>query len=180
METSDHVPCVINISTSIPKRSSFRFENYWMEHQDFMEVVQHGWYAPPYITDLAKLITAKFKNLRRNLRAWSKTLSNLRSTISNVKLVLSLLLYIEEFRDLSVPEWNFKKILEQKLLSLLHQQHVYWKQRGSIKWVTLGDASTKFFHANATIKFKNNLITSLEDSSTGQMVTDHDAKALII
>jgi hypothetical protein len=40
METSDHVLCVVSISTSIPKRSSFRFENYWMEHQDFMSIVQ--------------------------------------------------------------------------------------------------------------------------------------------
>jgi hypothetical protein len=58
---------------------------------------------------MAKLITTKFKNLRKTLRAWSRSLSNLKSTISNVKLVLSLLLYIEEFRDLSIPEWNFKK-----------------------------------------------------------------------
>lgn len=32
METSDHVPCVVSISTSIPRKSIFRFENYWMEH----------------------------------------------------------------------------------------------------------------------------------------------------
>jgi hypothetical protein len=56
---------------------------------------------------------------------------------------------------------------------------VYWKQQGSIKWVTLGDASTKFFHANATIKFRNDLITLLEDS-TSQVVTDHEAKAFLI
>ena len=39
METSDHVPCVISISTSIPKRSRFQFENYRMEHNDFMSIV---------------------------------------------------------------------------------------------------------------------------------------------
>ena len=32
METSDHVPCLINISTVIPKGQIFRFENYWLEH----------------------------------------------------------------------------------------------------------------------------------------------------
>jgi len=45
METSDHVPCVATISTAIPK-SSFRFENFWMEHQDFMAVLQQGCSAP--------------------------------------------------------------------------------------------------------------------------------------
>jgi hypothetical protein len=35
METSDHVPCVISISTQIPRKSIFRFENYWLEHEIF-------------------------------------------------------------------------------------------------------------------------------------------------
>jgi hypothetical protein len=39
------------------------------------------------------------------------------------------------------------------------------EERGQIKWVTLGDASTKFFHANATIKFRRNLITCLETNA---------------
>ena len=28
--TSDHVPCVVSISTSIPKAQVFRFENHWV------------------------------------------------------------------------------------------------------------------------------------------------------
>lgn len=39
METSDHAPCIISISTSIPKRNIFRFEIYWMEHQEFLPLV---------------------------------------------------------------------------------------------------------------------------------------------
>lgn len=78
-----------------------------------------------------------------------------------------------------MPKWNFKILLEQKLASLLHQQHIYWRQKGNIKWVTLGDASTKFFHANATIKYRRNLITTLEGPS-GQHVTTHEDKANLI
>lgn len=70
-------------------------------------------------------------------------------------------------------------MLALKLSSLLRQQHIYWKQRGSIKWVTLGDASTKFFHANALIKFRRNLITSLEDFDSNS-ITEHNAKAELI
>lgn len=36
METSDHWPCFIEIKTSIPKGRIFRFENYWMQHIDFL------------------------------------------------------------------------------------------------------------------------------------------------
>jgi hypothetical protein len=52
---------------------------------------------------------------------------------------------IEEFRDLSLEEWNFRVILKKELLSLVEQQKTYWKQRGAIKWVKFGDASTHFF-----------------------------------
>ena len=46
METSDHVPCLVTIGTDIPKSGTFRFENYLMEHENFMEVIQHGWSIP--------------------------------------------------------------------------------------------------------------------------------------
>lgn len=122
METSDHVPCVVKISTNIPKGRVFRFGNYWMEHPDFLGVVQHGWSVLVAVTDKAKIISAKFKNLRRALKAWHSTLSNLKATIGNVKLVLSLLEILEDCRDLSLPEWNFTYALMNKLLSLLNKQ----------------------------------------------------------
>jgi hypothetical protein len=87
--------------------------------------------------------------------------------------------FLEEFRDLSLVEWNFRNLLEDKLISLLKQQKAYWKQRGAIKWVTLGDASTKFFHAQATIKYRRNLITQLQDEN-GSVVTEHGNKANLI
>jgi len=31
--------------------------------------------------------------------------------------------------------------LEDKLIALLHQQKTYWKQKGVVKWVALGDAA---------------------------------------
>lgn len=66
-----------------------------------------------------------------------------------------------------------------KLTELLEQQRIYWKQRGTIKWVKFGDEGTKFFHANATIKHNRNLITALKDEA-GIPVTDHDLKAAIL
>lgn len=179
METSDHVPCVISIATHIPRKSVFRFENFWLERNDFLNVVQQHWVAPEHIGDAAKTLTAKFKNLRKALKIWKTSLSNLNINITNVKLVLSLLSIMEEFRDLSLPEWNFKNLLEQKLQSLLRQQKAYWKQRAQIKWVTLADASTKFFHAHATIRYRNNLITTLEDD-LGNIVSDHQQKEKLI
>lgn len=86
-------PCVVSISTSNAKRSTFRFENYWLEHQDFLSIVQHGWVTSHPISNPTKAITAKFKNLRSVLKDWQKTLSSLKIAISNIKLVLSFMLF---------------------------------------------------------------------------------------
>ena len=145
METSDHVPCLIKISTAISKSHIFRFENYWLQREDFMQQVILGWQSDNLYIDAAKALTAKFKNLRKILKKWTKTLSNLKQNIMNVKLTLSFLNFIEDTRDLTIVEWNFRALLEEKLISLFQQQKSYWKQNGAVKWVTLGDASTNFF-----------------------------------
>ena len=179
METSDHTPCLISINTSIPRSHIFHFKIFWMQHDDFISQVQEGWPQSTQLHDAAKSITAKFKNLRKTLKDWSHTLSNLKETIERVKLVLDLLNFLEEFRDLSLVEWNFRVILEDNLVSLLKQQKSYWKQRGQIKWVTLGDASTHFFHAHATMKYRRNLITYLANDN-GDLVYDHESKAELL
>jgi hypothetical protein len=43
MTTSDHVPGVNSIQTSIPKSVIFRFENIWLEHPDFIATVENTW-----------------------------------------------------------------------------------------------------------------------------------------
>jgi hypothetical protein len=99
-------------------------------------VVAHGWAVPTNQTDSAKILTAKFKNLRRVLKAWQAQLSSLKANVANVKSVLILLGILEEYRYLTVLEWNFRTLF-------LYQQQVYWKQRGTLKWVKFGYESSE-------------------------------------
>jgi hypothetical protein len=96
-----------------------RFENYWLQCDDFLNQVALGWTTESHHSDAAKLLTAKFKNLRKVLKLWKMFLSNLKQNISHVKLVLDFLNLLEDFRDLALVEWNFISILEDKLISLL-------------------------------------------------------------
>jgi hypothetical protein len=41
--TSDHVPSVISVGTSIPKAQVFRFENHWTKMPGFLDVVARIW-----------------------------------------------------------------------------------------------------------------------------------------
>jgi hypothetical protein len=115
-----------------------------------MPVMQHGWNVAAEHMDSGKRLMDKFKNLRRILRCWYTQISNLASSIQNNKLVLNFLDTIEEYRDLTLEEWNFRAMVHDNLNNLLEQQRIYWKQRGRIKWETLGDENTKFFHVMST------------------------------
>lgn len=64
METSDHWPCVVE-STKIPQSAIFCFENHWLSHAEFVTIAINGWLAPDGISDSAKVLTTKFKNMRR-------------------------------------------------------------------------------------------------------------------
>jgi hypothetical protein len=164
-DISDHTPCVISASTNIPRPRVFKFENYWLEHEDFLAVMLHGWNLPTQQQDSAKNIGAKFKSLRRIFKTWKNQLPNLAATIRSTKETIQLLDIIEEIRDLTLEEWNFRSILNTHLQSLLHQQRIYWQQRGTINWVKFGDECTAFFHANASIRLRRNTITSLKDAN---------------
>lgn len=143
MESSDHWPCVIEIGITIPQTKFFRFENHQLNHEGFIQVVVNGWSTPNHVTDSAKLLTAKFKNLRKELIIWKLKLPKLAIAIQNIKLVLHFLETVEIFRDLSLPEWNFRNLISEKLISLLKQQKTYQRQRGKIRWIKEGDAGKK-------------------------------------
>jgi hypothetical protein len=160
-DTSDHIPCLITASTNVPRPQTFRFENYWLEHENFIPVLQHAWQLQTMTDDSAKKISAKFKNLRRALKAWKSQLPNLAAAIQNAKDQIQFFDMVEENRDLTLQEWNFRWAVSNHLEKLLHQQRIYWKQRGKINWVKFGDECTKFFHANASSRHTKNYITSL-------------------
>jgi hypothetical protein len=119
------------------------------------------------------------KKLRQVFREWQANLTSLAKTIEHNKLCLRFMDILEEFRDLSLQEWNFRQILKENLEKLLEQQMIYWMQRGRIKWVTLGDENTKFFHTTATIQHNKNSIIMLKDGN-GQEKYEHEEKAVLL
>jgi hypothetical protein len=145
MKTSDHVTCAISFQTSIPKAQIFRFENRWLHLDGFLPLVEKAWTHSIHYVDAAKRITAKFKVLRRVLKQWAKSLSSLKDEIEDCNSVIALLDSIENFRALIPSEVNLRVSLKRHLAKLLKQQLAYWKQRGKIKWVTLGTSTLNSF-----------------------------------
>jgi hypothetical protein len=99
--TSDHIPCVVSIGTSIPKAKVFRFENYWIRLPGFLDKVRTIWEID-CPGDSAKKLSAKFKLLRKGLKKWSSTFAVLDSVIANCNRTILRLDSIEEQRVLHI------------------------------------------------------------------------------
>jgi hypothetical protein len=66
--TSDHIPCMVQIDTTIPKAGVFRFENFWVEQPDFLDLVKNTWNTEISASNSVTRISAKFKLLRKTLK----------------------------------------------------------------------------------------------------------------
>jgi exonuclease III len=115
--TSDHVPCVVQIGTSIPKAQVFRFENFWTDQPGFLEVVQSVWASEVTASNSVSRVAAKFKNLRRALRKWAMSLSKLKNILKQNNAVLLVMDKLEESRPLNTPEKCFRDLLKNTTLS---------------------------------------------------------------
>lgn len=176
---SDHSPFVINIGTHIPKAKIFRFENYWLEFNGFLNVVDLHWSTSPYFANAAQTLNSKFKQVRKGLKQWSKELSKLGKLINNANFVIAILDGLEDQRPLNGPEAIFRQIVKKYLASLLEAKRIYWKQRSTVRWIKFGNENTHLFQTMATYSYRRKFIASitLED---GTIATSHDQKALVL
>jgi hypothetical protein len=70
---------------------------------------------------------------------------------------------LDEQRNLSQPESNFRFIIKNQINIFLKCRNEYWRQRYIIMWVQLGDEPTNGFYAAATKRYRLNTIISLHD-----------------
>jgi hypothetical protein len=127
--TSDHIPCVVQISTDIPKGNLFRFENFWVEQQGFYDLVKLAWESYVRATSSASTIVTKFKVLQRILKRWSQSLSQLKILLKQCNEIISVLDKLEENRPLYLKEANLRNIIKKHIEKLLGAQRDYWKKK---------------------------------------------------
>jgi hypothetical protein len=58
--------------------------------------------------------------------------------------------------------WRERYPLEGELEQLFQMEEIYWQQRGSDRWVLMGDANTKKFHTSANGRRRKKMMCSLE------------------
>ena len=117
---SDHVPCVVDINTSIPRSNIFRFENYWVEMEGFLDCVANSCKSGSRKQGVYDVIADKLKSLRQALKKWQTNLSKLKILIAKCNRVVLILDSLEELRPLFRQESNFRSIVKLHVEHLLH------------------------------------------------------------
>jgi Reverse transcriptase (RNA-dependent DNA polymerase) len=56
----------------------------------------------------------------------------------------------------------------------------FWRQRSRLQWAELGDCNTKFFHAMATYRKRQNIIVSVETTSGRRVEADNEVNWVFI
>lgn len=174
---SDHVPLKVTVSTAIPRSHLFRFENSWLLHNSFRQLLESSLAGAPDVCT-GSSFSRLLKRCRKACRSWARRLHSAQQREIDTKILINGLDLLEEARPLSAQENILRTLAANSLHSIAQEKLRCWRQRFSFKLALHGDENTRFFHASATHRKRKNTIRLLEHN--GVEHTTHAAKENIL
>jgi len=161
-DVSDHCPIILRYSSQLWGPKPFRFNNFWLEHREFVQAVRTSWECQMPPRWMAYNLKEKLKYLKRDLKVWS------RETFGNLDHRIHLLVEFLQDMDLKA-ELGSITLREREesvqgfvdLWELLKSKDSHLFQRSRSRWLKEGDANTTYFHASVKLRRKRNSILVL-------------------
>uniref|UniRef100_A0A803NVH1 DUF4283 domain-containing protein n=1 Tax=Cannabis sativa TaxID=3483 RepID=A0A803NVH1_CANSA len=155
ISTSDHCPIHLLVETieRVAVKRFFRFENSWLREPLCFQIVKDIWdlYSNCSVID-------KIQYCGEKLIEWGQDFTgNFKDRIKKCKEEMKAW---KTGRDL-VSIQNYKTA-EVKLQEVLLQKEIFWRQRSKQLWLREGDQNSKYFHAMASSRRRNNSISKLK------------------
>eukprot|EP00253_Pinus_taeda_P029800 PITA_29800 len=173
---SDHWPISLMVEIpGTPRNKPFRFKKFWIEHPNFLTMVE-TWWSEPLDEEGSKMfnLQKKLKNIKLRLKDWNKTVFG---NIFQEKAIIEQKLEqihkdgVAGCRDEEACEQE--KELTQQWHNRCKQEESLWKQKSRILWLKEGEKNTKFFHRSAMDYRSANKILELKNSE-GEILRNHN------
>ena len=154
---SDHCPllAVSKVKNWGPK--PFRFLNCWLSNPQCAKIIQESWGDSKDTS-----IMDKMKIVKKRLIAWNKTeFGKIHEKIAELEVKIQDLDRIADERNLEEDEISSRKQAQMDLWQWLKIRESYWAQNARSQWIKEGDKNTRYFHAIATMRRRQNCIDQI-------------------
>ncbi|KAJ9538957.1 hypothetical protein OSB04_031690 [Centaurea solstitialis] len=143
---SDHSPGIVSFKGGVrPKRYGFKFDNFLVQDPKFRGIVQNYWNMDVQGTFMFR-VTSKLKLLKAPLKKLRSTYGNLSMRTSKLKDeldVAQLAADLDPSNDtLSLDVSRLRKAYQLACWTDVSAA----RQRAKVKWLSEGDANTRYFH----------------------------------
>ncbi|XP_019418502.1 PREDICTED: uncharacterized protein LOC109329277 [Lupinus angustifolius] len=167
MGLSDHCPIILKHRNSVLGPIPFKFNNCWLQHQIFFELVSQTLAEDGCVGRKAFIVKEKLKNLKRVLIRWNKeSFGCLDTKLGDLVRDINVFDTLGEFASL-----DNNHILERKTLVADWWKNVNWKesllrQKARSRWTKEGDANSSYFHAYG-VEFRRLLDVQISELDDG-------------
>jgi mannosylglycoprotein endo-beta-mannosidase len=163
---SDHTPIVWDSGIgNPPKKSSFKFEKWWLSRPNFKDIVIKAWSVSRRGMSSLEWWQAKVRYFRKLVKGWS---ANIDAEIRKHKELMQeydLLDTKAELQSLSVIESNRLEEILRELSNFWVIEETKAKQRARDRDIVEGDRNTAYFHAVANQRRRKKQISVLDGPS---------------
>eukprot|EP00253_Pinus_taeda_P011270 PITA_11270 len=172
---SDHWPISLIVEVpGTPRNKPFRFEKFWIEHPNFLTMVEK-WWSEPLVEEGSKMfnLQKRLKNIKLKLKDWNKTVfGNIFQEKATIEQKLEQIHKEGMAGRRDEDSCAQEKELTQQWHNRCKQEEALWKQKSRVLWLKEGEKNIKFFHRSAMDYRNVNKILELKNSE-GEILRNH-------
>jgi hypothetical protein len=116
-----------------PKRKRrFQFKEFWVQQEGCEDIIQEAWQADFGGSTMFNL-WHKLKNCHMSLLRWQQA-----KPVQLSKLIDQAKVMLQELEEQQPTDHEACSITRKNLVSLMHQEELYWHQRSRVAWLKNG------------------------------------------
>jgi hypothetical protein len=159
---SDHCPLVVRYNCVDWGPRPFRFNNHWLIHKEFRQLVEVYWMRCDTTGWMAYILKEKLRGLKEHIKVWNKaTYGQVDSKIAKLIGDINELDVRSEGAGLIASDVELRKTLFAQMWHLKISKASVLAQRSRSRWLKEGDENSCFFYVCINSRGKKNFIRAL-------------------